>query len=209
MCLSSYLQGVESVPTQMGSSINGNTSQWMFPISSLQFTPSKTTSSIPLDKELYDRARGVEFLFRLGVSLVLYVQFIFCVPSIDLTLFFWKGHLLLCILPPRGFIDSLCGILWRTITDRFAVLSVIVPLTYLSDRRMLPHLVFSLQLRPKNAGGNYETSPRYIVRKYPRLTRRKYPTIAGYYSSLGSCMSICELIVSFFRKLKKHRVQFY
>ncbi|OSD01608.1 cyclin-like protein [Trametes coccinea BRFM310] len=44
-------------------------SQWLFPISALHNTPSRTTSNIPLEKELYDRSRGVEFLYRLGVSL--------------------------------------------------------------------------------------------------------------------------------------------
>ncbi|GBE82327.1 Cyclin pch1 [Sparassis crispa] len=48
-----------------------STSQWLFPVSSLQFTPSRMTSEISLERELYDRARGVEFLFRLGVSLQL------------------------------------------------------------------------------------------------------------------------------------------
>ncbi|KAF9053647.1 cyclin-like protein [Hymenopellis radicata] len=41
--------------------------QWLFPLSALLATPS----SWPLEKELYDRARGVEFLFRLGSSLQL------------------------------------------------------------------------------------------------------------------------------------------
>lgn len=49
----------------------GPSSQWLFPRSALFATPSGTTSSIPLEKELYDRARGVEFLFRLGSSLQL------------------------------------------------------------------------------------------------------------------------------------------
>ncbi|KAJ3016857.1 hypothetical protein NUW54_g719 [Trametes sanguinea] len=44
-------------------------SQWLFPVSALYHTPSRTTSNIPLEKELYDRSRGVEFLYRLGVSL--------------------------------------------------------------------------------------------------------------------------------------------
>ena len=49
-------------------------SQWLFPVSAiLDSTPSRTTSSISVEKELYDRARGVEFLFRLGVTLNLYV----------------------------------------------------------------------------------------------------------------------------------------
>ncbi|KAF5315690.1 hypothetical protein D9611_004671 [Ephemerocybe angulata] len=42
-------------------------SQWLFPLSALDHTPSACS----LDKELYDRARGVEFLFRLGSSLQL------------------------------------------------------------------------------------------------------------------------------------------
>ncbi|KAI0374792.1 cyclin-like protein [Pilatotrama ljubarskyi] len=45
------------------------TSQWLFPASALHNTPSRATSNIPLEKELYDRSRGVEFLYRLGVSL--------------------------------------------------------------------------------------------------------------------------------------------
>ncbi|KAI0709097.1 cyclin-like protein [Earliella scabrosa] len=47
----------------------GSSSQWLFPVSALHKTPSRVTSDIPLDKELYDRSRGVEFLYRLGVSL--------------------------------------------------------------------------------------------------------------------------------------------
>ncbi|KII88538.1 hypothetical protein PLICRDRAFT_41708 [Plicaturopsis crispa FD-325 SS-3] len=46
-------------------------SQWLFPVSALYETPSAATSGIPLRKELYDRARGVEFLYRLGSSLAL------------------------------------------------------------------------------------------------------------------------------------------
>lgn len=46
-------------------------SQWILPINSLRYTPSQTTSDMPLEKELYDRARGVEFLFRMGVALQL------------------------------------------------------------------------------------------------------------------------------------------
>lgn len=44
-------------------------SQWLFPVSALYSTPSRVTSDIPLERELYDRSRGVEFLYRLGVSL--------------------------------------------------------------------------------------------------------------------------------------------
>lgn len=44
-------------------------SQWLFPLSALRATP---TGYSP-EKEFYDRARGVEFLFRLGSSLALFV----------------------------------------------------------------------------------------------------------------------------------------
>ncbi|KAF9564661.1 cyclin-like protein [Agrocybe pediades] len=43
------------------------TSQWLFSAESLTETPS----SCPLEREMYDRARGVEFLYRLGSSLAL------------------------------------------------------------------------------------------------------------------------------------------
>nr|GAT58708.1 translation initiation factor eIF-2B subunit alpha [Mycena chlorophos] len=41
--------------------------EWLFPLEALHATPS----AWPLQKELYDRARGIEFLFRLGSSLFL------------------------------------------------------------------------------------------------------------------------------------------
>ncbi|KAK7467105.1 hypothetical protein VKT23_004165 [Stygiomarasmius scandens] len=41
--------------------------KWLFPLSALE----AVTSPAPLDKALYDLARGVEFLFRLGTSLKL------------------------------------------------------------------------------------------------------------------------------------------
>ncbi|KAJ6596864.1 cyclin-like protein [Mycena vulgaris] len=44
-----------------------NQLQWLFPLSALHATPSNW----PIEKEMYDRARGIEFLFRLGSSLVL------------------------------------------------------------------------------------------------------------------------------------------
>ncbi|KAJ7449781.1 cyclin-like protein [Mycena latifolia] len=46
---------------------NAADDQWLFPLSALHATPSNW----PIEKELYDRARGIEFLFRLGSSLVL------------------------------------------------------------------------------------------------------------------------------------------
>ncbi|SJL00366.1 uncharacterized protein ARMOST_03679 [Armillaria ostoyae] len=59
--------------TSQEASANTSKSQWLFPLETLQSTPS--TSS--LEKQLYDRARGVEFLYRLGSSLQLPVPAMF------------------------------------------------------------------------------------------------------------------------------------
>jgi|ERR1700676_263467 hypothetical protein len=50
-----------------------SSSQWIFSVSALSATPSITMSNFTLEKELYDRSRGAEFLFRLGTSLGLSV----------------------------------------------------------------------------------------------------------------------------------------
>lgn len=62
--------------------------QWLFPVSALQVTPSVVTSSYTVAKELYDRSRGVEFLFRLGSSLGLLVPFVDCCPASSIHAFF-------------------------------------------------------------------------------------------------------------------------
>ncbi|KAF9792371.1 cyclin-like protein [Thelephora terrestris] len=46
-------------------------SQWLFPVSALYQTPSVQCSGILLQKELYDRSKGIEFLYRLGSTLLL------------------------------------------------------------------------------------------------------------------------------------------
>lgn len=57
-----------------GMRATNTTSQWLFPLSDIiHQTPSRTTSNTPVEQELYDRARGVEVLFRMGVSLALCV----------------------------------------------------------------------------------------------------------------------------------------
>ena len=53
-------------------------SQWLFPISSLAFTPTAQERS--LHEEMYDRSRGIEFLYRLGTSIGLFVCLIFSPP---------------------------------------------------------------------------------------------------------------------------------
>jgi hypothetical protein len=46
-------------------------SQWLFPISALSSTPTAQERS--LHEEMYDRSRGIEFLYRLGTSIGLFV----------------------------------------------------------------------------------------------------------------------------------------
>ncbi|KAI0273604.1 cyclin-like protein [Gloeopeniophorella convolvens] len=45
-------------------------SQWLFPISALSCTPTSQDRS--LHEEMYDRSRGIEFLYRLGTSIGLH-----------------------------------------------------------------------------------------------------------------------------------------
>ena len=47
-------------------------SQWVFPISALSCTPTAQERS--LHEEMYDRSRGIEFLYRLGTSIGLFVR---------------------------------------------------------------------------------------------------------------------------------------
>ena len=87
-------------------------SQWLFPLPALSTTPSACL----LEKEFYDRARGVEFLFRLGSSLALLV-IILIQPE----------HNLMCIivLPLHyaqllpGSTASTCAFLWKIFTVRY------------------------------------------------------------------------------------------
>ncbi|THH18158.1 hypothetical protein EW146_g2780 [Bondarzewia mesenterica] len=56
-------------------SANSASSQWIFPISALDHTPTALERSS--EEEMYDRARGIEFLFRLGTSIGLHSPGIF------------------------------------------------------------------------------------------------------------------------------------
>jgi hypothetical protein len=79
-------------------------SQWVFPLSALQLTPSVVTSSYTVAKELYDRSRGVEFLFRLGSSLGL-LALVNCSLSIFFSpVFHSAGPLPPCSQPRPGSI---------------------------------------------------------------------------------------------------------
>lgn len=58
-------------------------SQWVFPISALSCTPTAQERS--LHEEMYDRSRGIEFLYRLGTSIGLFVRSTLPTPvSVDM-----------------------------------------------------------------------------------------------------------------------------
>jgi hypothetical protein len=92
--------------------------QWLFPISALSCTPTSQERS--LHEEMYDRSRGIEFLYRLGTSIGLFVRRVALpFPSRYSTLV--SPH---SAIPRaysrlrRGFIASLCGILCLIIIDK-------------------------------------------------------------------------------------------
>ncbi len=63
----SPIQGDANMTTESTTS-----SQWVFPISALSCTPTAQERS--LHEEMYDRSRGIEFLYRLGTSIGLFVR---------------------------------------------------------------------------------------------------------------------------------------
>jgi len=76
--------------------------KWLFPLSALE----AVTSPAPLDKALYDLARGVEFLFRLGTSLKLYA---FCESLNGSVTEIVIDLPQPCSPPLHGSIDSTCA----------------------------------------------------------------------------------------------------
>jgi hypothetical protein len=108
-------------------------SQWVFPISALSCTPTAQERS--LHEEMYDRSRGIEFLYRLGTSIGLFVR-----PTLPTTPV--SVHMLnqpLFPSPPaiplaysrlrRGSIASSCGILCSITIAK----SVTVPATLVAS----------------------------------------------------------------------------
>jgi hypothetical protein len=89
-------------------------SQWVFPISALSCTPTAQERS--LHEEMYDRSRGIEFLYRLGTSIGLFVrgqlfQPQFLLHMLNQTLVSPSAIPLAYSRLRRGSIASLCGIL--------------------------------------------------------------------------------------------------
>ena len=97
--------------------MTSNISQWLFPISALQATPSTCS----LEKELYDRARGIEFLFRLGSSLALFVSCMYLLP--DIAYLDSTARHLQCAHPRHGFTAFTCDFQWKI----FIVRCTLVP----------------------------------------------------------------------------------
>ena len=118
-----------SVPTWSGdanmTTESTTNSQWVFPISALSCTPTAQERS--LHEEMYDRSRGIEFLYRLGTSIGLFVRSTLSTPvSVDMlnqTLVSPLAIPLAYSRLRRGSIASLCGILCSIIIAK----SVSVP----------------------------------------------------------------------------------
>lgn len=102
-----------------------SSSQWIFPVSALHETPSIRISHIPLERELYDRSRGVEFLFRLGSTLLMFVRscvkFARCPDVFQAVVGYGHG----CNLVPPVLHALLYGRLFKTGTLAHNMLNVI------------------------------------------------------------------------------------
>jgi hypothetical protein len=124
-----YIYRTQNRKMQTTTTESSAPSQWLFPLSALSCTPTAQERS--LHEEMYDRSRGIEFLYRLGTSIGLFVCLISPTPQF---LSILNPCLLTAILPAssllrRGSIVSLCGIPCLIITDK----SVSVPRTVLSS----------------------------------------------------------------------------
>lgn len=92
-------------------------SQWIFPIAALEQTPTALERS--LEEEMYNRNRGIEFLFRLGTSIALYVvERLRYLCQECLSLLATKRP---SSLPPPGFIGFSCATLWKITIDKWAL----------------------------------------------------------------------------------------
>jgi hypothetical protein len=154
---------IERQQTSMTCSVS---SQWLFSIPALHTTPSTCS----LEKELYDRARGVEFLFRLGSSLALFVF------NHNQS---WDGihsntvQHLQCVQQQPGFTDSTCVIRWMTFTARYILVRQSLQLAYSCSTRTLLPLASSYPLKLKNAVGNFVMWPEYIILRWTTRTLHK------------------------------------
>ena len=117
-------------------------SQWVFPISALSCTPTAQERS--LHEEMYDRSRGIEFLYRLGTSIGLFVRPTLPTPvSVDML------NQTLVSLPSdipraysrlrRGSIASLCGILCLIIIAKSVSISVFQLLSWPPHSSLIRH----------------------------------------------------------------------
>jgi len=163
----------------MAVSDHQSSSQWIFPISALLLTPSLTTSNFSLERELYDRSRGAEFLFRLGSSLGLWVfvtyfrsgsSNLICSQAVDCDVYCCD------VVPPFLYALFVRGL---SPSSKPLAIEYSWPAHRRTNRMSLLH-VSSSQQRLKNAGGSYVMSrgcvkPRSLTRKF-----RSYPLMARY-----------------------------
>lgn len=154
-----------------------SSSQWLFPPSALLATPS----ACPLEKELYDRARGVEFLFRLGTSLGLSATL---VASEPLILFIRTSFL------HRPSSAMFTAATWfHRFYMRYAMedyhrqvrtlpLSRNIVLYPITHCRTLPRLAYFSQLKRKNVEGSFAMWLEFAGLKFPTKMCNTSPLIA-------------------------------
>lgn len=134
------------------------TSKWLFPVSALSQTPSVQCSGISLQKELYDRSRGIEFLYRLGSTLLLSVPVCNGYPTSPLSLFLqlaiYDDHR--CHLVPSVLHEEFDSRLSQTGLAP-SVMSKPTSRRPWSCRKS-PQPVYFLQQRPRNVVGNFAMS---------------------------------------------------
>lgn len=160
--------------------------QWVFPIDALRYTPSVATSGYAVGKELYDRARGVEFLFRLGSSLgllavpvVLFMSAILifsCLPILQA--FLCDVHRSDLVSPI--FHEVLYGRLSQT--GALSPSAIVCVLRRRSDRTSLLHAYF-WRPRLRNVAESYVMSRGCANPRSPERTCRTYrPRVWQVYS---------------------------
>lgn len=113
MCLSLLYQVQLTRHTDKRATMDA-TPQWLFSLEALRNTPTE----YPIEKEMYDRARGVEFIFRLGSTLQLLVPF--TRPTLASRPDGSQGLQQQCSRLQHGFTDSTCATLWATSTVRYS-----------------------------------------------------------------------------------------
>jgi hypothetical protein len=162
-----------------------SSSQWIFSVSALLLTPSLTTSNFTLERELYDRSRGAEFLFRLGSSLglLVFVAYLPCLGLCELRasdLLFPQaiGSDVHCCDVVSPFLHALL-IRGLSSSSKPWQSNVVRPV-HRRTVRMSPLRVSSSLQRLKNVEGSYVMSPGCVRQRSPTRKFRLSPLMARY-----------------------------